>query len=232
MLRLVGLRCCPPWPFTTTVAVVSAFEDHRLGGARPCWGRSLDPLDLRAGFPDATRSCGSNSGLDASPLSPWLPTVCATGPVVRASSHGVVQRSPLRRIARQGVHSRKPPAGCPVACLLREENATSPPCSDLVVLHHLAGFLLPAGTRVLQRVSDPGVHHVSAGLARPADPCEPTGRAPPAPPRDVFLPFEAFPPRTAASGCPCEPPPAGSCQGRPGHPARLSPTSLPSRRCR
>jgi hypothetical protein len=68
MLRLVGLRCCPPWPFTPAVAAVSAFEDHRLGGARPCWGRSLDPPDLHAGFPDATRSCGSNSGLDTCPL--------------------------------------------------------------------------------------------------------------------------------------------------------------------
>lgn len=50
----------------------------------------------------------------------------------------------------------------PAVRLLRDENARPHPCSDLVVWYHLAGFLLPAGARVLQRASDHGVHRVSA----------------------------------------------------------------------
>ena len=125
------------------------------------------PVDLRAVFPDATRSCGSNSGWYAVHPPDVVPhAVPASCPVVRASSLGIVQRSPLRRIARQGVHSRR----CTRTVarsrdLLRDATATSHPRSDLVVLHHLAGFLLPVGTRMLQRVSDHGVHHVSADTA-------------------------------------------------------------------
>jgi hypothetical protein len=37
MLRLVGLRCCPPWPSTLAVAIVAAFEDHHPGHAHSGW---------------------------------------------------------------------------------------------------------------------------------------------------------------------------------------------------
>jgi hypothetical protein len=57
-------------------------------------------------FPDATRSCDSNFGC-AVRLSIVVPhDVPAFYPKIRASSLGIVQRSPLRRITRQGVHSR------------------------------------------------------------------------------------------------------------------------------
>jgi len=95
------------------------------------------------------------------PAFPTRPWSCCPNANVRASSLGVVQRSPLRRLDHRGVHSRSfvpanrhdPPS---------EESCQPSSCSDLVVSHHLVGLLLPGGARVLQRASDPGVHHVSA----------------------------------------------------------------------
>jgi hypothetical protein len=164
--------------------VDSTFEDPHLGGSHPVGDGCSTLLTFAPSFPTRPGPAARTpvwmlTGLltASSALSGGARVRRLVSPVVRASSRGIVQRSPLRRIARQGVHSRKPPAGCPVACRLRDGNATSHPRSDLVVLHHLAGLLLPVGIRILQRISDPGVHHVSAGGGRSSDPCGPSGRA-------------------------------------------------------
>lgn len=109
------------------------------------------------------------------------------------ASPGIVQRSPLRRPASTGVHSQLLPRGR----TLRSQRATANPCSVLVVSHHLDGFLLRYRARVLQRAPDPGVHPVFRPPARQvasADRC--------VLPRDVSLPFEAFPPSVASAASP------------------------------
>jgi len=69
MLRLVGLRCCPPWPSIACGSARLVPSRTIVSGACIQFGGcSLYPLDLRADFPDATRSCGSNSGLDTDRL--------------------------------------------------------------------------------------------------------------------------------------------------------------------
>jgi len=131
-------------------------------------------------------------------------------------------------LVRESTPGRRTP-GCPGARPPSGRSCQLPPCSDPVVSHHLAGFLLPAGTRVLQRVSDPGVHprfHRCRPIRAPL-----RARLPDATwlSRDAFLPSEAFPPCTAASSVPCETSPAGNRHRLDSHLPRRSPTSLPSR---
>jgi hypothetical protein len=102
----------------------------------------------------------------------------------RASSPGVVQRTPLHREGR-GVHSRRS-----VAALPSGRGDQPRPCSALVVSHHLGGFLLLDRAGLLHPAADPGVHRVSARretsflamLSCPSKPCSPpaaTSRSPP-----------------------------------------------------
>jgi len=70
--------------------------------------------------------------------------------------------------------------------LLRDGNACSHPRAALVVSHHLDGLFLLDPATVLQAAADPGVHIVSS--------CRETGV-----PAVHLLPFEAFPPPTAAA---------------------------------
>jgi hypothetical protein len=93
----------------------------------------------------------------------------------RASSLGVVQRTPLHRGSRR-VHSRPGVSARPSG-----RGDQPRPRSALVVSHHLDGLLLldPAG--LLHPAADPGVHRVStrretgflAMLSRPSKPCSP-----------------------------------------------------------
>jgi len=104
MSRLVGLRCCPPWPSSFAVTNDAAFEDHRLGCVHPVWGCAPDPPDLHAGFPDMIRSCGSSSGLDTTPTRQGFPRRVRIARSSELSLLGL-SKDPLRRIGRRGVHS-------------------------------------------------------------------------------------------------------------------------------
>jgi len=81
-------------------------------------------------------------------------------------------------LVRESTPGRRTP-GRPGAPPPSGRSCQLPPRSDPVVSHHLAGFLLPAGTHVLQCVSDPGVHPVSTAVARSARSCEPAAPTPP-----------------------------------------------------
>jgi hypothetical protein len=93
----------------------------------------------------------------------------------RASSPGVVQRTPLHREGR-GVHSRPDVAARPSG-----RGDQPRPCSALVVSHHLDGFLLLDRAGLLHPAADPGVHRVSARRETrfpamrscPSKPCSP-----------------------------------------------------------
>jgi hypothetical protein len=192
------------------------------------------PVDLRAVFPDATRSCGSNSGWYAFRLPDVVPhAVPASCPVVRASSLGIVQRSPLRRITRQGVLSRRPTArlpGRPTSFGTRLPPLIHVPtswfCASSPVCSSLSGRVCcnaypTLGFTTFQRML-PAVQPLRADLS-----CATTS------PRDAFLPFEAFPPRTATGNSSLRRRlPAGARHHLDSHPSRCSPNSLPSRRCR
>jgi hypothetical protein len=162
---------------------VAAFEDHRLGGSHPLKDVRSPLLTLAPSFPTLPGPAARPSALRLR---------------VRASSRGIVQRSPLRRLARQGVHSRWPPAGCPVARRLRDGNATSHPCSDLVVWCHLAGFLLPDGAPRVAAGLRPWGSPRFRLVTRVDRPSRALRARAPGLPRGAFLPFEAFPPCTAA----------------------------------
>lgn len=82
------------------------------------------------------------------------------------SSLGFVQRSPLRRLDREGVHSRSA-SRLPAARSFGPEAASLRTRSVLVVFHHLDGFLLQHGADILQPASDRGVHLVSADRSVP-----------------------------------------------------------------
>jgi hypothetical protein len=115
--------------------------------------------------------------------------------------------------------------------LLRNATATSRSCSDLVVLPTSPVSSSRPGTRMLQRASDPGVHHVSADATSSSGSSRIERPGTITLPRDAFLPFEAFPPCTAAGYSPCEDSPTGARHHLDSHLPRCSPTSLPSRRC-
>lgn len=183
----------------------STFEDPHLGGSHPVGDGCSTLLTFAPSFPTRPGPAARTpvwmlTGLltASSALSGGARVRRLVSPVVRASSRGIVQRSPLRRIARQGVHSRRPPAGCPVACRLRDGNATSHPCSDRVVWCHLAGFLLPDGAPHVAADLRPWGSPRFRALARVDRPSRADRARAPALPRGAFLPSEAFPPCTAA----------------------------------
>jgi len=73
-----------------------------------------------------------------------------------------------------------------------------PACSDLVVSRHFAGFLLVDPVRTVAAAHDPGVHRRFTSLPlAPRPRCRARRSRDPPDPRDVFLPFEAFPPTPA-----------------------------------
>jgi hypothetical protein len=85
----------------------------------------------------------------------------------RASSLGVVQRTPLHRGSR-GVHSR------PDVSALPSGRGDQPrPRSALVVSHHLDGLLLLDRAGLLHPAADPGVHRVAAVPSCPPKLCSP-----------------------------------------------------------
>jgi hypothetical protein len=115
----------------------AAFEDPRPGGGTTCWLHSPDPHDLRAVFPDTTRSRGPTPCGDELPLL------------------GLSKDRPSI-VSRRGVHSRWPRASKPAfVSPSGREVPTSHPCSALVVFHHLDGFLLPPAACGPLRASPP-----------------------------------------------------------------------------
>ena len=88
-MRLVGLRCVPSRPSTTRgTAYVAAFEDRHFRGRASV---EEEPLTLVTFTP-------------ALPTRPWS---CRPSVTARATSLGIVQRTPLRRLHHRGVHSRR-----------------------------------------------------------------------------------------------------------------------------
>lgn len=104
----------------------------------------------------------------------------------QSTSLGVVQRSPSV-VFRRGVHSRGPSTSELVSDSLREERASSPPCSVLTVSHRLDGFLLQPmvfGSLRASTSTVPTLHAYFSMLPTmgfttfqratlPPDPCEP-----------------------------------------------------------
>jgi hypothetical protein len=168
MVRLVGLRCCPPWRCSARGRGRHCLRGPMLRGRLPFLGEARGTLlTFAPAFPTrpgpaartpvwmpiraASTFLTSRCGVQRSPDQPGGPSFLSWGcpkipSVVLASGEST-----------PGVDRR-----LPVVRLLRDENARPHPCSDLVVWYHLAGLLLPAGARVLQRASDHGVHRVSA----------------------------------------------------------------------
>lgn len=184
MVRLVGLRCCPPWRCSARGRGRHCLRGPMLRGRLPFLGEARGTLlTFAPAFPTRPGPAART------PV--WMPIRAAsTFPTSRCG----VQRSPdqpggpsflswgcpkipsvvlLSGESTPGVDRR-----LPVVRLLRDENARSHPCSDLVVWCHLAGFLLPAGARVLQRASDHGVHRVSADGGGRSGACTPSLPAP------------------------------------------------------
>jgi hypothetical protein len=186
------------------------FEDHRLGGVLPFWGNTLNPPDLRADYPDATRSCGSNSGLVTdqpacrflrpfgwsalAPLrQPGRPSFLSWDCPKIAPPSCCSPGSPLPEPACR-LPGGLPPSGreCQFPSMVRPRGLApprrfTPPCRD----PRLAADFRPWGSPRFRRWR---------ALERPfrAD----RTRAP-ALPRGAFLPFEAFPPNTAADARAC-----------------------------
>jgi hypothetical protein len=170
----------------------------------------LDPPDLRAVFPDATRSCGSNSGLDAdrpahrllrpfrwsaraSPRQPGRPSFLSWDCPKIAPPSYCSPGSPLPEAARR-LPGGLPPSGweCHFPSAFRPRGLApprrfAPPCRD----PHLAADFRPWGSPRFRRWR---------ALVRPLRAVR--SRAP-ALPRGAFLPFEAFPPCTAADARAC-----------------------------
>jgi len=131
----------PPGLRHRGVPRIAAFEDLLFRGRRSFGDTSLTLVTFTPAFPTRPWSCRPSF------RSSFLSWGCP--------------RSPLRRIDHRGVHSWRARRRT-VAAPPSEKSSQLFPRSDLVVSHHPAGFLLPGDARVLQRASDPGVHHVSA----------------------------------------------------------------------
>lgn len=148
--------------------------------------------------------------LTFAPSFPTRPDLTTLLLAEQSTSLGVVQRSPSV-VFRRGVHSRAPSTSELVSDSLREERASSPPCSVLTVSHRLDGFLLhPMVLRSLRAFTStvPTLHAYFSMLPTlgfttfqsslpPLDPYEPMHPSRPRS-RDALPPFEAFPPHTAA----------------------------------
>jgi len=128
--------------------------------------------------------------LTFAPSFPTRPDLTTLLLAKQSTSLGVVQRSPSV-VFRRGVHSRAPSTSELVSDSLREERASSLPCSVLTVSHRLDGFLLhPMALRSLRAVTStvPTLHAYFSMLPTlgfttfpsappPPDPCEPSIRA-------------------------------------------------------
>jgi len=148
----------------------------------------------------------------------------ASGHCPRATSLGIVQRSPLHR-----THTPKSTpgrdAGRSHRHALRDAPARVHPRSALTLSQRLGGFLLRSGTRILQRVADHGVHRVSTD--RHPEPFD--SSRPPASSRCIPA-LRSHPlaqQRDAIAGAP-----RGYVTSPPGHPRACSPHPLPPRRFR
>ena len=127
--------------------------------------------------------------LTFAPSFPTRPDLTTLLLAEQSTSLGVVQRSPSV-VFRRGVHSRGPSTSELVSDSLREERASSPPCSVLAVSHHLDGFLLhPMALRSLRSFTStvPTLHAYFSMLPtlgfttfqrtpRPHGSCEPRSR--------------------------------------------------------
>jgi hypothetical protein len=193
--RLAG--CSPPPSLAFAhVAARGSFEDSPIGS---CTG---------------TRMMVRATLLTLAP-SPTHPGPC--GPAVhRASSLGVVQRSPLHRTKPWSpLPGDGPERARSVSPSLRDGNAGSHPRSALVVSHHLDGFLLRDPAAMLQAAADPGVHRVSSRRETEF-------------PAMRLLPSEAFPPPTASGRETMSPAPGARHRRDRLRPLR-SPRTLPPR---
>lgn len=160
------------------------------------------PRDLDADSLDATWSCrsfrrspGAVRTLSGSRHAP--------GPFGRTSSLGISKDRPSV-VLRREVHSRSPSASKLASDFLRGERAISLPCSVLVVSHHLDGFLLRAGARLLHRAADHGVRGVSSRWTSRRTSRLALGHTHLS--RRAFLPFEAsLPAQRRRHGLPCSP---------------------------
>jgi hypothetical protein len=135
---LAGPDHCPPRPSRPAFAGARALEGSADRAARSSVKTNVRaPRDLGAVFPDSN-------------------LVRAARHRCRASSPGVSKDRPSIGAGR-GVHSRPRVAARPSG-----RGDQPPPCSVLVVSHHLDGLLLLDRAGLLHPAADHGVHRVSA----------------------------------------------------------------------
>jgi hypothetical protein len=148
-LRLVGLRCVLRGLAVSAVAPIVAFEDPSSRGRLPGWGSCRSLLIFTPSSPTRFDPAARAPRCRGTSFLSWgcskIPSVVS---ITGESTPGDAARFPGRR-------------------LLRTLRATAASCSDLVVFHHLAGFLLPGAAKMLHLASDPGAHPVSVRPRQP-----------------------------------------------------------------